>query len=253
MKSSFFYLVFFWVLAGENSIAQSTVEVEFLHEKVDDSINPDPGMAAFLKPFREGVEAFASEVIGIAAEPLTRRRPEGGLSNLAVDSLRAVSEREFGTAIEVGVINFGGLRRNMPEGELTMGLLTELSPFDNYLTFLEVEGELILELAKQISGGAGLAVSGMTIRFDEDGELTKALVGGEPIDLGKRYRMASIDYLVGTRDSLFKDEWIVSKIVSEDLVLKDSIVLHLSVLNERGVKIFEEGDGRVGLERHESE
>ncbi|MDQ8204138.1 5'-nucleotidase [Pelagicoccus sp. SDUM812003] len=237
-----------WAAALTSASAADTTqgsEVIFEALPVSSDLPADAEMADYLRPFREGVEAFAAEVIGVAAEPLTRTRPECGLSNLVADSLRFVGETEFEAPVDLAVTNFGGLRRDLPEGPLTMGLIMELSPFENYLTYLEVKGELVEELARQIAGSGGVAVSGIRVAINSDQEVVEARINGELIDPRKTYRMVSIDYLVSTWDRLFKPEWIIEKDVSTNLVQRDAIVLHLSQLTRNGIEIRDAGEGRV--------
>ncbi len=227
--------------------AEPLLGVSFAVERVDGELIEDEGLASYLAPYRAGVEAFAAEVIGYAGEPLSRTRPECGLSNMVADSLRVVGAKEFEAEVDLAVTNFGGLRRNLPEGPLTMGLITELSPFENYLVYLVVESAFVEELARQAAGG--VALSGIKVKLDSDGKVLEAFVNGERVQADKRYRVVSIDYLVSTYDSLFREEWIVEKIVSNKLVQRDAIVLHLSELDNAGIKVFDAGEGRVEVVR----
>lgn len=223
------------------------MEVGFAAVRVDEKTAKDEALEAYLKPFREGVAAFSAEVIGYAAEPLTRSRPESGLSNLVADALRIIGEREFDTEIDLAVTNFGGLRRDLPKGPLTMGLLTELSPFENYMVFLEVRGELVLELSRNIAEGRASAISGLEVVGGANGELVSATLDGAEVREDGRYRLVTIDYLVGAWDSLFRDEWIVRKVEPKKLIQRDAIVLHLSELASRGIEVYDEPEGRVTL------
>ncbi len=225
------------------TLAWGQSEVAFTPLAVDGAGPKDVDLERYLAPYREGVEAFSSEVLGYAAEPLSRSRPECGLSNLVADSLRAVGAKEFEAEVDLAVTNFGGLRRDLPKGPLTMGLIAELSPFENYLAYLVVKGDFVLELARQAN--RGVALSGIEVKLSEDGDVLEALVNGEPIQRNKRYRVVSIDYLASTYGSLFREEWIVEKRVSKNLVQRDAIVLHLSELTAAGVKVFDRGEGRV--------
>lgn len=231
-----------WV---SSSFGELGLEVGLSVERVDAALGEDAGIVAYLAPYREGVEAFALEVIGVAAEPLSRSRPECGLSNLVADSLRVVGAKEFDEEIDLAFSNFGGLRRNLPQGPLTMGLISELSPFENYLTYVEVKGDFVLKLASYAKGG--VAISGMEIVLDSDGELVSAMVAGEPVDPARHYKVMTIDYLASTWDELFVNEWVLEKRVSGNLVQRDAIVLHLSELNAAGVEIYDAGENRVRI------
>jgi len=212
---------------------------------VDDSIAKDPEMEALIEPYRSRVREFASETVGYAAEPLTRRRPESGLSNWAADALRHVGALEFGERVEFAVTNFGGLRRDLPAGALTQGHLLEVSPFDNYLTYLEVDAALLYELADRVARGGAVALSGFTVVADARENVVEARVGGERIDPGRSYRMVTIDYLVATWDELFRPEWIVEKRVLGELVQRDAMAIWLRKITEEGGKLDDQSEGRV--------
>lgn len=212
---------------------------------IDESIELDPDMVAFLGPYREGVEAFAGEVIGYAAETLSRRRPECGLSNWAADGLKRTGEIEFDAEVEFAVSNFGGLRRDLPAGPLTRGHMLEVSPFDNYLTYLEVKGDFVVELSRQVAETGAIALSGMTVIVSSDQKVLEASVGGEMVDPSRTYKMVTIDYLVATYTDLFRPEWILEKRVLDDVIQRDAMIAMLRDLNERGLKVHDAAEGRV--------
>lgn len=232
-------------LARESRPSPSAV---FGAERVDAAEAPDASMEAYLAPFREGVEAYSREVIGMAAEFLSpRTKPENGVSNLVADALRVMGAETFGEPVDIAMSNFGGLRRNLDAGPITVGLITELSPFENFLVLLEMEGRQVLELARGIAERGGRPLSGMELVIGPHNELRRARVGGQPIEPDRIYKVVTIDYLYNVETATFPRDRILSMTMS-GLRQRDAIIEYMKRLHERGVALRNAGDGRVRKE-----
>lgn len=174
-----------------------------------------------LKPFRDAANTLKTRVIGQTSNAFIRRyEGENALSNLIADSLLKAG-RDAASA-DFGLMNAGGVRADLPQGQLTYGDLYGVLPFDNSLAVVELTGaELRRTLEIATSGGHGVAsVSGLKIKrilalpgqtgsfsrdLNNDGkhedwernlilELTDNQ--GVPINDHKHYRLATIDFLV---------------------------------------------------------
>ncbi|MDQ3388487.1 MAG: 5'-nucleotidase C-terminal domain-containing protein, partial [Gemmatimonadota bacterium] len=67
------------------------------------------------------------------------------------------------------LVNNGSIRRELPAGPITYGMLYELQPFQNELVTVEVTGadlRVALENSLGVDGGANAHISGMTVSFD---------------------------------------------------------------------------------------
>ncbi|NTX59674.1 5'-nucleotidase C-terminal domain-containing protein [Myxococcus sp. CA051A] len=119
---------------------------------------------------------------------------ESTLGNVLADALREVS------ATDVAVINSGGLRADLPAGELTYGAFYEVLPFDNTLAVITVSAA---ELRKLLEAGFGrkgvLQVSGLKVRVElcnGASRLTSVtLPNGKALPANKRFRVAMPDFL----------------------------------------------------------
>jgi 2',3'-cyclic-nucleotide 2'-phosphodiesterase (5'-nucleotidase family) len=91
---------------------------------------------------------------------------EGGeypLGNLMADALRV------STGAHASLVNNGAIRRAMPEGAVTYGMLYELQPFQNELVTVEVTGAQLragLENGLDDRGRPTAHVSGMEVVYD---------------------------------------------------------------------------------------
>jgi 5'-nucleotidase len=119
---------------------------------------------------------------------------ESALGSVLADALREVA------GADVALLNNGGLRADLPAGELTYGALFEVLPFDNTLSVVTVSpAELrgLLEVAYNRKGT--FQVSGLKVQVGTcNGEpklVSVTLPNGKPLPAGKRFRVAMPDFL----------------------------------------------------------
>ena len=163
---------------------------------------PDAEAAAFIAPYKNKVDSIMGPVVGTTAHDMTRQRPESELSNLLCDIL-VWGGKSFDEQPVFSVYNMGGIRANLPKGNITVGDVTEVAPFENKICFLTLTGEKVTELFQQIAhrGGEGLSHA-VRLVITKDGKLVSATIHGEPVDPKKSYRVATLDYLAEGNDQL---------------------------------------------------
>jgi 5'-nucleotidase len=107
---------------------------------------------------------------------------------------------------QVAVTNGGGLRADLPAGELTYGQLYEAIPFDNRFALVDVKGSHLRKLiaANLQRGGAILSWGGLTAKARcKHGELDlQVKVGGKPLADGATYKLVTSDFLASGGDGL---------------------------------------------------
>ena len=105
--------------------------------------------------------------------------------------------------MDFAVYNIGGIRAAFAKGDITVGDVVDVAPFENKICFLTLSGEKVMELFKQIASTGGEGVSGSVhLEITKQGELKKALINNQPIDPNKQYRIATLDYLAQGNDKL---------------------------------------------------
>jgi 2',3'-cyclic-nucleotide 2'-phosphodiesterase (5'-nucleotidase family) len=85
-----------------------------------------------------------NQIIGVSKETLSSFSPSSPLSNLLVDMLftwsnNYLSQKKLPKA-DLALLNFGGIRATLHRGNITVGDLFKISPFDNTLAFVYVKG-----------------------------------------------------------------------------------------------------------------
>ncbi len=209
--------------------------------EVADGIDAAPDIEAMIAPYREELEEQLAEVLGRAAGDFFKDDPEGTLDNLAADALLHVVQALAGDTVHVALLNDGGLRVPVAEGPILMRHAYELLPFENFVTVISLTGMQLERLADEIALTRGEPIAGWTMELDGD-YAVNVRVGGDPVDPGRTYRLATVDYLVnggGTWTVL----WEAGAQAREDLevLIRDVFVAYL---RERGT-VTPVLDGRI--------
>ncbi len=195
------------------------------------------------------------------------RRAETNLADLCADAYRDQMETD------VAFINGGNVRVSIPAGDITRGDIMKVHPFSNLMTVVEVTGQQLLDAlewgchATPSEFGGFLQVSGLTYEIhtyidsncveDENGMFEKVdgeyrvknvMVDGKPLDLEKKYTVASNSYILTENGDGFT-------MFSEGDILQDSVKLDNQILIDYitgtlGGVVGEEysdpyGDGRI--------
>ena len=168
--------------------------------------------AAPLEEIRNKVVANAGAAI--EGDRAVCRVQECAMGNLVADAMLA---RVKDQGIEVAIANSGGLRASIDAGDVTMGEVLTVLPFQNTLSTFKVSGEtLMAALENGVSQmeevkGRFPQVSGMSFTVDASAEVgsrvSDVMVGSMALDMGKMYGVVSNNYVRGGGDGykMFRD------------------------------------------------
>jgi len=98
-------------------------------------------------------------------------------------------------------VNYGGLRASLPQGEITVGHIFELMPFENEIVLLELSANSIQQMANKIAGRGGEGVAGMKIGIRDQMAQT-VMVSGKPLDSSTTYWLVTNDYVASGGDQM---------------------------------------------------
>lgn len=163
--------------------------------------------------YLQGLAAVEEElkVVGSVAQDLVyqeynTRMKETTLGNLVADSVAAFS------GAPIAVVNGGGIRASLYEGEVRSVDLMAVCPYDNQIMSVEMSGAVLLKMLQnslteyrdsaEVPGGRFLQVSGIHYTFDgarapEERLLEVTLSDGTPIDESAVYTVAINNYMAG--------------------------------------------------------
>lgn len=180
--------------------------------------------------------ARVKEVIAYSEEEMATAKRETKLSNWFVGIVMEKAASLSGKKVDVGICNFGGIRVNMPKGDVILDDMLSMFPFKNQVVYLELKGSELRKIFETMAATRFQAIGGVEI-VAENGSLTKALIGGEPIDDDRLYGVATISFLLYGGDSLTLAENAVNMMIFEDVQIIDAVLEHIAALNAEGKKI----------------
>lgn len=175
------------VTDNEGGVAQADIDAALAGDDQLYTIAPDAAADALLATFAAEVDVLAAEVIGTSTDDLCLARfpldgsrsticddaevPNGGdIQQLVTDAFLARAFRA-----DIALQNSGGVRIDIPAGDVSIADAYELLPFANTLFELEMTGaEVVLALEQGLAnpldngGSSGAYPYGSGIRWDVD-------------------------------------------------------------------------------------
>ena len=187
--------------------------------------------------------AKVKEVVGYSPEALGKGYPESKLSNWAIDIIMDQVRKVSGKTIHMGILNFGGIRANMPKGDVILDDMQSMFPFRNQIVYLEIKGSEIRKILEKMAAGRFQVLGGVRI-VAEGGQLVSAEVGGAPLEDEKIYGVATISFLLNGGDGLSLEDSALS-VQNYDVDIIEAIMNHVYAEKEAGRPLTAELDGRV--------
>lgn len=254
MQRSFSYILLitwfflFWSCNPQYVITNT----QSTNRAVSDSIvQPDSRLVSIYLPYKEFLDKDMSRVIGRTREEMVKNRPESNLTNFLADLLltegkKIAVELEQNFTPDISFFNYGGIRTFLPEGEVTVGKIFELMPFENELVFLKLSGEQVAQFLNQVAEKGGDSVGGVRMNISGNSAVNIE-ISEKPLDENAFYWLVTNDYVAAGGDDLEvftqRSDFVVS-----DKKIRDVIIAHLEELTEKGLEISAKTDGRISYE-----
>jgi 5'-nucleotidase len=219
------------VMVGDTAIVQAYAYGKFLGELnvtfddagkiteaagepiiIDGQVAEDAGTKARIAEAGAPLEEIRNKVVASAADALNGDRAvcrveECSMGNLIAEAMLA---RVKDQGIQISIANSGGIRSSIDAGDVTMGEVLGVLPFQNTLSTFEVSGQVIIDALEngvsQVEEVKGRfpQVAGLKFTWDasvapNEGRIQEVMVamgdGFTPIDPGKTYGVVSNNFI----------------------------------------------------------
>lgn len=208
-------------------VAQKQIITERIEVTNRLDAQPDREAMTIMERYKPAVDSVMAPVLGESLVGMSAGRPESLLSNWAADVMVEYSDFLDGKRADLGLVNVGGLRNNMPQGTVRRGNIILISPFDNRLAIVQLKGSDLTALMQDIAAVHGEGVSHeVRMTITSDGKLLDATISGQPIDPERTYRIATLDYLTEGNDKLYSLKKAIRVDVS-DLFTRDCMMKYV--------------------------
>ena len=201
----------------------------------------------FITPYIDELKEIMEERLATSTEFLTRGRPQSPLGNFTADALREIGAQYYDKPIDVAIMNVGGLRNDLPAGNISLGDIYKVFPFENTVEILELKGSDLDDLLHSLAGKKLEALSGVKLTLELQGSkaiATKITVNGKPIDPERLYTICTIDYLSEGNDGMSALTRCVKR-TKTGSGLRECMIQYVKDLDAKGKPIQGQLDDRV--------
>lgn len=164
----------------------------------------DSAVLRLITPYKKQIDESMNKVIGRAAKELRCERTdvESSLGNFIVDLLQHQTAKLYHLPLDLCIVNNGGLRVPIGQGNITVGNIFELMPFENEIVVLTLTGKDLLEILAFEAHYRKTSFSNTELRFTTEGQLVSAKIGGNKLAIEKTYKLVTYDYLANGGDGM---------------------------------------------------
>ena len=195
--------------------------------------------------------ADLKEVVGHATRDMAAAAPESELSNWWVDQMMTDVAALTKRKVDVGFLNFGGIRTSLPQGDLLLDDFVSMFPFKNYLVYVALKGSDLQEVFNFIAATRPFVIGGAKLAVTNH-QIDTLLVGGKPIDPKKTYGVVTVDFLVDGGDGMTVGKNAKEMIVTDKLVI-DLVLDYVYKLQAAGKPFEYFMDGRCTYDEWEED
>ena len=247
-KISLLYIVFSMVLFCH---AQNrTIDYQLRTVNGDCATYDNPKLKKELEKSKKKLEKQNSVVIGYCPEEMISDMPQSPLSNFLTDILVDIAneycQKHHKEAVDFSLLNFGGIRTSLRAGDVTIGNLFEISPFENTLVIANIKGSEVRKIFRRFKTKKCEPYSQqVSIQYVGD-YFYKALIHGKEIDNDKIYRVVTLDFILTGGDKILNGVEILSA-EHTNIVVRDAYINHIKKMTAEGKVITGKFDERMSI------
>lgn len=180
----------------EKKVVEKTVEsVSIL---AVEGIEDDEKVKAIVDKYQEEIAPVKNLVLGKTVNELNHDRYKNSiLGQWSADVMKEAAE------VDIAFQNGGGLRTSIAAGDITMGNLYEVMPFDNTLFTVELTGKQVIDVLNHGIGNeefGDVQFSGIKVKYDKtkpEGErvVEVTMLDGSKLEEDKIYKVVTNDFM----------------------------------------------------------
>jgi len=177
---------------------------------LSDSIPLNPTIDSIILPYRKSMQKTLEKVLAYNPKLLSKKNgileTEIGnwLADLSMEVSEPVFEKRTGHKIDFCLLNYGGIRAEIPIGDVAVQTVFEVMPFENELVVVKISKEKMNDMLTYL-GKAKTAhpISGLRLVIDGMGQLKIATIQGKNIRNFENFWVLTNDYLLNGGDNMW--------------------------------------------------
>ncbi len=178
----------------------TATSVRYKDYKINPTSHQSNQLDQLLQPYSDSVNKSMNIVIASTSTGLEKKQPECTLGNVMADAMLNMGEQHLQSKIDAAFVNYGGIRLpSVAPGNITLGKVFEMAPFDNIIVIQQLSGKQVQQFADFVSEKGGWPCSGISFQIRSK-KAVNIRIGGVLIEESKMYAVANIDYVANGGD-----------------------------------------------------
>lgn len=217
--------------------------LQYTQYRIEPSLKKDSAMNALLMPYAKDINATMNKVIGTSAATYNKKQPESEIGNFMADAYKTMAEEKFGRKVDAGFMNDGGIRSYLSKGNITVGKIFEIMPFDNILVLQELKGTVLQAYLDKMAEDGGWPVSKGVTMVIRNKKATEVKINGKPLDPNTVYVVAHSDYVANGGSDCEMLRAVPQ--INRGYLMRDAIIDYITLFTREGKTIQPVIENRV--------
>lgn len=207
------YFVLILTLLGvtPNGYAQEIVNtiIEGKQININESAEPKSEYNTLIGPYRDKINKDLDAPLAVCPETLDKSKGQfqsnigDFIADMVLERTNVVFKKREKKDIDVCILNHGGIRAIMPQGNVSARTAYEIMPFENSAVVIALKGEQIAEFVTFfINEKKPHPMSGISFTITAAKKAKNIKIKNQPLILDKTYYVVTNDYLANGGDKM---------------------------------------------------
>jgi 2',3'-cyclic-nucleotide 2'-phosphodiesterase (5'-nucleotidase family) len=168
----------------------------YLNVDSSNALKQDSAMLSEIAPYKQHLDSSMNIVIAHSDKEYFKNKPNGTLNNIVCDMVFDVISKRYEDSPfkpDLCLLNYGGLRRPLPKGDIMISDIYQLMPFQNESVICRLSGKQMNIMFKYLEKTNGQPIANMVVEYN-GGLFVTAQIDGKTFDSTKTYNVLTSDY-----------------------------------------------------------
>ncbi|WP_395167721.1 bifunctional metallophosphatase/5'-nucleotidase [Francisella salimarina] len=192
------------------------------------NLKPNREVSNIIAKYNNSVKSELDKIITKAPADMSDEAQDGYYNIPLTYTLADIIKNQTGS--DLALVNSHGIRRSLPQGNITYGMIYEAMPFDNMVVTMDIKGSDLFKLIEhslQPLGDKQVGVfAGLNITLDKSNKIKRILIDNQPLDENNTYKLATIDFLTTGGDGFIFDN--VKNYKDTNITIRDMVTEYWS-------------------------
>lgn len=185
------------------------VKVKSQQINIDSTLNKEASLEEFIRPYRNAIQEEMNRSLSYTKKAMFKSdNPlNTAIGNMMADAVYEMANpifyNRYKDSIDAVLLNYGGIRSGINQGEITTKTAYNIMPFENMVVIAELDANAIKDLRNYLAKNQKAhPISNMHLKINNNIEVIDFKIGGKKLETEKTYFIATSDYLLQGGDNM---------------------------------------------------